>query len=257
MLTFEQACNLRIGIHLSGPGSGDNLILSSLPENYFRNTGKMLIGDKRNPIFKHNPYVDSESNADIWLTQQQICDGGSYLVRTLKNRHPHPSIPYEHCQFFSLPKCYLRHSRLYIHEDLKTVHNKVCIHTSGKSSGMLSDEIIESIEKNYKDYHLVQTGGPSDKKVKSAENKTGLSLLDTAKEIAEAAIFIGVDSGAGYHVANCYPKVRKKLIINYFSEEQFETLSPLYKDASWWEFNIETYNLFNYDVGCSMSYLKI
>ncbi len=28
-------------------------------------------------------------------------------------------------------------------------------------------------------------------------------------------------------------------------------------DAPWWDFNIETYNPFDYDVGCSMSYLKI
>ena len=257
MLTYEQACNLKIGIHLSGPGLGDNLILSSLPENYFRNTGKKLIGDKNNPIFKNNPYVDSESHADIWLTQQQICDGGSYLVRTLKNKHPHPSIPYEHCQFFSLPKCYLRHSRLYIYEDLKTIHNKVCIHTSGKSiGGTMTDEIIATIEENYKDYHLVQIGGPNDKRIEFAEDKRGLDLFNTAKEIAEASIFIGIDSSQ-LHIANCYPKVRKKLIINYFSEEQFETLSPLYKDAPWWEFNIETYNPFQYDVGCSMSYLKI
>ena len=257
MLTFQEACSSTIGIHLSGPGLGDNLILSSLPENYFKNTGKKLIGDKSNPIFQNNPYVDSGPTPDLWFTHQQICDETSYFVRTLKKIHPHPSIPYEHCQFFSLPKCYLRHSRLYIHEDLKTVQNKVCVHTSGKSSGTLSEEIIERIENNYKDYHLVQTGGKADKKVKSAEDKTGLSMLDTAKEIAEAAIFIGVDSGAGYHVANCYPKVRKKLIINYFTEDQFEKLSPLYGDAPWWDFNIETYNPFDYDVGCSMSYLKI
>jgi hypothetical protein len=257
MISFEDCKKLKIGIALTGPGLGDNLILSHLPENFFRNTGKKLICDKNNKIFAHNPFIDTNTKPDIILTHQQICEGGSHLVRNIKKINPRHSMASEHCQFFSLPKCYLRHSRLYIYEDLKTVHNKVCVHTTGKSYGSLSDEIIESIENNYKDYNLVQIGGPFDKKIKSAEDKTGLDFFDTAKEIAESAIFIGVDSGAGIGTAYCYPKVRKKLIINYFNEEHFEKLSPLYGDAAWWEFNIEAYNTYEYDIGCSMTFLKI
>lgn len=257
MLTFEQVCNLKIGIRLSGPGLGDNLILSSLPENYFRNTGKRLSGDKNNFIFKNNPYIDDQLNVDVWFSQQQICDGGSHLVRTVKKINPHFSIPYEHCQFFSLPKCYLRHSRLYVHEDIETIPNKVCIHTTAKSiGGILSDEVIRVIQKNYKNYKIVQIGAVSDKKINFAEDKTGLNLIDTAKEIAESAIFIGVDS-SNFHIANCYPKVRKKILMNYLNEELLEKLSPLCGDAAWWEFNIETFNNYEYDIGCSMSYLKI
>jgi len=257
MITFEDCKNLNIRIELTGPGLGDNLILSHLPENFFLNTGKKLIGDKNNQIFKYNPFIDDQTSPDIVLTHQQICEGGSILVRDIKKIHPHSSIAMEHCEFFSLPKCYLRHNRLYIYEDVKTVHNKVCVHTSGKSVPELPDKIIDIIEKNYKDYHLVQIGGPSDKKIKSAEDRTGLGFFDTAKEIAESAIFIGIDSGAGIRVADCYPKVRKKYIINYFNEERLQELSPLYGDAAWWEFNMESYNCYDYDIGCSMSYLKI
>ena len=46
MLTFEQSCNTKIEIKLTGPGLGDNIIMSSLPENFFKNTGNKLIGDK-------------------------------------------------------------------------------------------------------------------------------------------------------------------------------------------------------------------
>lgn len=257
MLTFEQSCNTKIEIKLTGPGMGDNIIMSSLPENFFKNTGNKLIGDKNNHIFKNNPFIDTESAPQRSFRQQEICDGGAYIVRTQKNIHPHFSIPFEHCQFFSLPKCYLRHSRLYIYEDLETIHNKVCVHTTGVSTGgSLSDKIIERIKNNYRNYKIVQIGGKNDKKLNFAEDKTGLNIIDTAKEISESAIFIGLDS-SNFHIANCYPKVRKKLIINYFSEEQFDLLSPLYKDAAWWDFNVETYNIYDYDIGCSMSYLKI
>jgi hypothetical protein len=257
MISFEDCKKLNIRIELTGPHLGDNLILSHLPENFFKNTGKKLIGDKNNQIFKYNPFIDDKIKPDIICTHQQICDGGSNLIRNIKNIHPHQSIAMEHCHFFSLPKCYLRNSRIYIYEDVKTVHNKVCVHTTGKSVGTLPDKVIEIIEQNYEHYHLVQVGGTTDKKIKSAEDKTGLGFFETAKEIAESAIFIGIDSGAGIRVADCYPKVRKKYIINYMDEEQLEKSSPLYKDSAWWEFNMESYNCYEYDIGCSMSYLKI
>lgn len=257
MISLEDIKNTNIGISLNSPGLGDNLILSHLPENFFKNTGKKLITNTNHPIFQFNPYVDNTINPDIWITSQEICEGGSNLVRNIKKINPRHSIASEHCHFFSLPKCYLRHSRLYIHEDIDTKQNKVCVHTTGKSiGGTMSDKVISIIKENYKNYHLVQIGGNNDKKIDFAEDKTGLNLFETAKEIAESAIFIGIDSSQ-LHIANCYPKVRKKLLINYFNEDQFEKLSPLYGDAAWWDFNIETYNNYEYDIGCSMSFLKI
>jgi hypothetical protein len=75
MITFEDCKNLNIRIELTGFGLGDNLILSHLPENFFLNTGKKLIGDKNNQIFKHNPFVDDQTAPDIVLAHQQICEG--------------------------------------------------------------------------------------------------------------------------------------------------------------------------------------
>lgn len=51
-----------------------------------------------------------------------------------------------------------------------------------------------------------------DKICENSINKLGLSIFENAKEISESAIFIGVDSGL-YHLACCYPSVRKKLFL--------------------------------------------
>lgn len=257
MITFEQSMSLRIGLNLNGFGIGDDLILSSLPENFYKNTGRKMVGYSVRGILDHNPFIERDGPApDFWVNSAQVCDaasliaGGDRGIRIL-------SIPDKHRYAFGLPKCYLRHPRLYIFEDSVTQKDKICIHTTGSSiGGRLSDDVISQIKINYKDYKLVQVGGVNDKIFPGSEDKRGLNLFDTAKEISESAIFIGVDS-SNLHIASCYPRVRKKLVLNYFSEKELEIYSPLYSNAAWWEFNIETYCNSQHDIGAAMSYLKI
>jgi hypothetical protein len=88
---------------------------------------------------------------------------------------------------------------------------------------------------------------------------TGLSKWDTIKIISSCAIYIGVDSGF-YHAANCYPKVRKKIVLN-FNEEKLEKLIPLNLDIDpdfvWLDYGIEYFNIYDKDIGITNSYLKI
>ena len=255
MLTFEQSSNIDVGLILNGPGLGDNLILTSLPENFFRNTGRKLIDVNRHNLFDHNPFVDRTGKAEIFCSGRGICDEASSIKDRDKVRVF--SIPQKILLAFSLPKCYLRHPRLYFEESSRQRPNKVVVHTTGKSiGGKLGKKVMDQIFKNYEGYDIVQVGGPKDEKMKGAADRAGLDVFNTAREISEAAIFIGVDSSM-LHLASCYPKVRKKVLINYFKEEHFEKFTPLQGDAAWWEFNIEAYCPFDYDVGAAMSWKKI
>jgi hypothetical protein len=54
-----------LGITFKGAsGLGDKLQFSSLPENYFRNTGEKVIDVDRSRIFDHNPYVERDKVPD-------------------------------------------------------------------------------------------------------------------------------------------------------------------------------------------------
>lgn len=266
MISLEEAKTNKYGIILDGFGLGDNLILSSLPENFYKNTGKKLAGICQRGILKYNPYIDNSEQPIKWFHASEICDEASRLTRKtdLIKTKGIPvddiktfSIPDRHRYVFSLPKLYLRHSRLYIHENSQIIPNKICVNTSGKSiGGQLSDNVIEQIRINYSNYKIVQIGGLNDKSFPGAENKLGLDIFETAKEISESAIYIGVDSG-NFHIANCYPRVTKKIFYNYFDECALNRYTPLYTDAVWWEFNIQSFNNFEYDIGATMSYLKI
>ena len=114
----------------------------------------------------------------------------------------------------------------------------------------------EVIKNNYKGYDIFQVGGKEDKEFTGATDLRGLDFWNTAKHISESAIFIGVDSSM-LHIAECYPKVRKKVLNYYFNEVALMKYTPLNTDASWWEFNTETYCPYDRDIGAAMSYLKI
>jgi ADP-heptose:LPS heptosyltransferase len=123
----------------------------------------------------------------------------------------------------------------------------------------MAENVINQISINYKDYQVIQIGMPNEPKIPNSIDKTGLSKLETIKLIASSSIYIGVDSGF-YHAANCYPKVRKKIVLN-FNEEKLETLIPmrtdLHDDFVWLEHGIEYFNIYDRDIGITNSYLKI
>ena len=172
----------------------------------------------------------------------------------------------------------LRHPRLYIYEDARTKPNKVVVHTTGSdrtrdgeqairySSGedsvrIMSDEVLDSIRKNYQDYDIIQVGGADDKPLgASSINLSGkLDLWETAKEISEAAIFIGVNSGP-MHIANCYPRVNKRIVLQEFSIPTLMTYRP--GDTRNWLFSwidpaCTYFNKYTQDVGYTYSHTKI
>lgn len=234
-------------------GIGDQIMTSSFPENFFRNTGIKLIDLTNNWIFDHNPYIVRGETPDVILNhlqrQIEIINNGT--------RKDWKSDAEEICNNFGIKKIFLRSPRLYKFEDSETKKDMVVVHTTGKTVGSMPRKIIEQIAENYKNYHIVQIGSSSDVET-PFEKKINLSKWDTAKIISEAAIYIGVNSGF-YHVANCYPKVRKKIVLQELTEDILLEFEPkkTSKNFEWYDYNIEYFNKFNYDIGSTNSFMKI
>jgi len=63
-----------------------------------------------------------------------------------------------------------------------------------------------------------------------------------------------------YHVARCYPRVRRKVIIqnNHFNEEQLQKFHPYRKGFDdWIDYDTEYFNEFDYDIGITNALQKI
>ena len=234
-------------------GIGDQIMVSSFPENFFRNTGEKIIDVTNCWIFDFNPYVKRNEKPNIILNhlqrQIEIINSGQ--------RIDHKSDAQEICHNFNLKKCFLRSPRLYKYEDSKTEKDLVVVHTTGRTVGHINEQIIQRIQDNYSDYKIIQIGSSRDKQT-DFEKAFDLSKWETAEIISRAAIYIGVNSGF-YHVANCYPKVRKKIIAQEINEDALQTFEPKKNSlgTEWYDFNIEIFNAFDYDIGSTKSYLTI
>ena len=232
-------------------GVGDVIQYACLPENYFHNTGKKIIDMSRSFVFDHNPFIDRESNPDnvIDLWNHEFKAGHHFLSKSER-----------WCDGLGLKKCFLRHPRLYVHENLPYKQSKmtVSLHCSGKTRGHLSDKVIDTIQRKYNYCDVIQVGSLEDKPTPFID-KRGLTFFESAKVIAQSHVFIGIDS-AMYHVARCYPRVRRKVIIQdtHFNQEQLKQFRP-FKEGfdDWIDYDTEYFNEFDYDIGITNSLLKI
>ncbi|CAB3774549.1 hypothetical protein LMG29542_07926 [Paraburkholderia humisilvae] len=87
----------------------------------------------------------------------------------------------------------------------------------------MSDSVIAAIARNYKDWMIVQVGAADDKPINARnviDQRGRLSIWETAAEIVTAARFVGVNSGP-MHIANCYPRVSKRIVLMEFSMNYF------------------------------------
>lgn len=242
--------NIKYGFCGFNAGIGDQVMVSSFPENFYKNYNIKLVDINNCWIFDHNPYVQRNTNVDIVLdhltTQLDI-------IRS-NNRKDFKSDAQEICYNFGLPKLFLRRPRLYKYEDSETQKDLVVVHTTGVTVGQMPQHVIDQISKNYKNYDIVQIGTSHDMKT-PFRKMLNLNKWDTAEVISRAAIFIGVNSGF-YHVANCYPKVRKKIILHELSINQLENFSPKMQSigTEWYDYNIEYFNTSEIDIGATSSY---
>ena len=251
-----------IGITMAGQfrkrlGLGDQVQFTSFPENYFLNTGEKVIDLDNNSLFDYNPFVirgvRPSKVLDLWF----MTDGNKYTPKKWI-----PSMSERNSWYAGLPKCYIRHPKLYKHEDSPLKKNQICVHLTGVSTGVCPEEVADKIKENYEGFDIVQIGLATDKAFNQFEDRRGLSFWDSTKIISESLIFIGVASSM-MNVAACYPRVIKKIIITESDEERSQVMSdmmPMDSDRGhyhWLDWGFIFFNKTKNDVGVSYSYLKI
>lgn len=267
-------------------GIGDQVVCSSVPENIYQSTGKKCVIVNHNVWpFKHNPYViysnKKDLHKDIINLHLPIDDRNSEYFNSFFKLHHHSTVRSQAemiCFFLGIYDIVLHHPRLYVYEDENINPNKIVVHTTGSArfnSGdppihkkmgedsvrVMSDDIIQKILNNYKDYHIVQIGAASDKPLggNTVDMRGKLSYWETAKEIATSSKFIGINSGP-MHIANCYPRVEKRIVLQEFSEDALIKFRP--GDMSNWTFqwldpSCMYLNKYDRDITFSKSYHKI
>jgi hypothetical protein len=172
------------------------------------------------------------------------------------------SMSWIYCRAFGIDM-YLRRPRLYKYDDTPPNEKNITIHTTPKSFDVtrqspISNKILAHIGKTYKDYTIIQIGGPKDVKITGPNvvDKTGLDWWTTAETIAKSSIFIGINSGH-IQLANCFPRTKKKIIFS--AGNYLETFIPQnrFYYGDWIDFNWDYFNTSEQDIGISMSYLYI
>jgi hypothetical protein len=270
---------------------GDQVSVTSIPEAYLAQTGERLFYfDSRIWVFRHNPYIDfREPNPDDVMCRplpDTYFKSQIEVYRDRQNASVFGSQTEYMLNALGLADGAYRHPRLYIHEDAVILPHKIVVHTTGSNRAVagepairhglgedevrvMSDEVIEAIKRNYRDWMIVQVGGATDKPVEGRnviDLRGKLDVWETAGEIASASRFIGVNSGP-MHIANCYPRVSKRIVLmefsrNYLSAHEGMQFAMRPGDirnrlTCWLDPSNAYFNRFERDYGASFSYLKI
>lgn len=242
-------------------GFGDVIQFTSLPENYYRATGKKLVDVDCSWVFDHNPYVVRDYKGKLG----RVVDMWNFSP--LKWHWPIPGDdrpPVYHCnaeiwaQVWGVKASLIR-PRLYCFENFPFEKRElILLHTDGKSHGKLQDHIIK---------HVIDKYGPTGKLhlIGKPTEKYGLphfetpTIWDLAKLISQSRMLIGSDSGPSW-LAACYPDVIVKKVRQRPSAENYSTWTPLAVKNfhSHWDDRIfQIFNTTEHDVGPFQSYRRM
>jgi hypothetical protein len=260
-----------LGITMAGHarkflGLGDQIQLTSFPENFFKNTGQQLIDIDNNFLFDYNPYVIRNHSPnrvlDIWTMTDPTITKYSYNLKRWVPSLSEKNLHFAERLLNVKLKCFLRHPRLYRFEDSLISPKNIVVHLTGISTGECPDHIAKQIADNYKGFNIYQIGYKTDKLYDYFIDSRGLSFWDSAKLISESLIFIGVSSSM-MNLAFCYPRTIKKIIITESDEERAEIMNsmmpmdPQNGHYHWLDWSFSFYNKTENDIGVSFSYKKI
>lgn len=246
-----------LGFSIRKVGIGDGIQFTSLPENFFRATGKKLIDVSRPWYLDYNPYVDRESEP-----------------KTVKELWNHPLIyPWPHIRdsvylsnaeihagLYGLENPPLIRPRLYRFEDYPFRNrHKILFHPFGNSHGPLPDHVIKHVVNKYDVY---QIGLESDPFIPGVVKKLITpTLWDLVREISQCRMLIGVDSGPSW-IAACFPdvvvkKIRVKFQYGYCEPKDWVPLDVKNCHSFWDDRCFQIFNIFEDDVGFTYSYNKL
>jgi hypothetical protein len=254
---------------------GDQLQFASFPENWHRNTGERVIDLTHSWIFDHNPFVirdgTPDRTVDLWA---QPWPGQHPSVLQYARKPIYFSQAERTCSIFG-HAAYLRHPRLYRFEELPRLEKRIVLHTTGANyllsappttsmgedrQRVLPEEILDHVRKKYRGYEIIQVGSRDDVDAQVIDRRGISDMWEVAKIIAQASIFIGVDSGP-YWIAACYPEIfRKKVLVQYppeYLRTDFVPMHILKQHVHWHDASCYYYNRSTEDAGVTYSYLKL
>lgn len=240
-------------------GVGDRIQFTSLPENYFRATGKKLVDVSRSWIFDHNPFVDRENKAE------KTTELWNFGPRQYEWPRPRKGVYQSNAEIwaraFGVAPTLIR-PRLYKFEEFPFEKRELILfQTHGKSHGVMPDHVIDHVIKKYKPtnrlYHIGLPNTP-DYGIPKISTPT---LWDLAEIISQARMLIGPDSGPAW-IAACYPDVivKKVRLRNVHGSKPFDEWVPLEIDnhhSHWDDRAFMVHNKFEDDIGFTMSYRKL
>lgn len=249
------------GFTIRQVGIGDGIQFTSLPQNYFMETGHRLIDVSKPWYLDHNPYVirdiEPTSVVELWnypKIYEYVPPRSSVYMTNAE----------VHCSVFRIKTPKLIRPRLYRNEDYPFQKREtILFHPFGRSHGALPGFVIDHVLKKYSDenYNLYQIGLPSDPDlgIQRADTPTLPHLVEV---ISKARMFIGVDSGPAW-IAACFPdvvvkKIRTKFQFGYCEPKDWVPLDVKNPHSYWDDQNLfKIYNCFDEDVGFTESYLKL
>lgn len=245
---------------------GDFLSRTSLPENYYKNTGDKLINLGDSEFFRYNPFcISAQEIHPNTLSRVEKRSIWNYTIGNICNANC-KTMAHELCRNWGLEKVYKFGPDLYLHNELTPYPKTIAVHTTGNNQGTIPIFVLNHIREVYKDYLLIQIGGVFDIDAPFDIDRRGAKWEMTAKMIAESEIFIGPDSFCMW-VAKCYGKVHKKLILVNKDRERCENFWPRgfgneYPNNpfdTWVEVSdgLQIYNTFSENLGVTQSYLNI
>jgi hypothetical protein len=242
-------------------GVGDALQFSSVPENYYKTTGSMLVDVSRPWFFDHNPFVqrldkEPEKTIQMWNFSPKQWDWP-------KPRPDKPQVYLCNAEIGAAvfgAKVFLNRPRLYRYEDYPFEDRKmILVHTHGISHGIMPRPIIDHILAKYGPtgclYHVGLEGTP-DYGIPKIVTPT---LWDLASLISKARMFIGLDSGPSW-IAACYPDVIVKKVRMKPTPDYFKDWIPLdigNVHSHWDDRCHQIFNPTDDDIGFTSSYRRI
>ncbi len=241
-------------------GVGDALQFSSVPENYYRATGRPLVDVSKPWFFDKNPYVVRDANPT------KVFEMWNFGPRKYEWPVPRPE---------GSPRVYLCNAeihakamgveaklirpRLYQFEDFPYERReKILLHVDGKSHGDMPRHVIQHVLDKYKKTGKLFLIGQSkiDLGIPRIETPT---LWHLAQVISEARMLIGMDSGPSW-IAACYPDVVVKKLKNRQLQRGLRDWIPLEIDnvhSHWDDRCHQIFNPTDEAIGFTESYRKI
>lgn len=254
-------------------GVGDSIQFSSLPENFYRHTGRKLIDVSKPWFFDNNPYVDRcpiiapNKVIELWnfSPNQYEWPNPRFELPQRGDWKPVPQRPTVYLSNAEIwaavlgVKVYLNRPRLYKFEEFPFEKRQMILfQTMGKSHGEMPTHIVD---------HVVSKYGPTAQLTHIGPGPTyGLphietpSLWELAELISKSRMLIGLDSGPSW-ISACFPDVITKIVrVKPNPPECFEKWIPLEQNNihSFWDDRCKMiHNVTEDDIGFTSSYRKI